>query len=206
MNCFQDLSQLLIDDIDNCCFITSLLFHGRITNFFHWKLMNYPSVTQTSLASNPQSLYSTVFHYHQISIELPNHLVKAYVTLYYNDIAISQWGMKSMYSGISFLVSLTIATSEIWRNADFSDFSATFSLMRVGRTNRGKISEMQNVEYSECLVACAYHLNCRSVNYNQEKKKCELVDKNVNINRISANKGWLAIGTDIDVDQVKYLL
>lgn len=111
-----------------------------------------------------------------------------------------------MYSGISFLVSLTIATSEIWRNADFSDFSATFSLMRVGRTNRGKISEMQNVEYSECWVACAYHLNCRSINYNQEKKKCELVDKNVNINRISANKGWLAIGTDIDVDQVKYLL
>ena len=114
-----------------------------------------------------------------------------------------------MYSGISFLVSLTIATSEIWRNADFSDFSATFSLIRVGRTNRGKISERHNVEYSECLVACAYHLNCRSVNYNQEEKKCELVDKHINVSRISTNRissGWVAVGTEIDVDQVKYFL
>ena len=111
-----------------------------------------------------------------------------------------------MYSGNLFLVSLTIVTSEIWRNADFSDFSATFSLMRVGRTNRGKVSEKHNVEYSECLVACAYHLNCKSINYNKEKRKCELVDKNINMNRISANKGWVAVGTDIDVDQVEYLL
>ena len=111
-----------------------------------------------------------------------------------------------MYSGILFLISLTIVTSEIWRNADFSDFSATFSLMRVGRTNRGKVSEKHNVEYSECLVACAYHLNCKSINYNKEKRKCELVDKNINMNRISANKGWVAVGADIDVDQVEYLL
>ena len=111
-----------------------------------------------------------------------------------------------MYSGNLFLVSLTIVTSEIWRNADFSDFSATFSLMRVGRTNRGKVSEKHNVEYSECLVACAYHLNCKLINYNKEKRKCELVDKNINMNRISANKGWVAVGTDIDVDQVEYLL
>ena len=78
--------------------------------------------------------------------------------------------------------------------------------MRVGRTNRGKLSEKHNVEYSECLVACAYHLNCKSINYNKEKRKCELVDKNINMNRISANKGWVAVGTDIDVDQVEYLL
>ena len=59
-----------------------------------------------------------------------------------------------MYSETFFFsVSLIIAISEILLLL----FFCNFFFIKVGWTNRERISEKLSVEYLECLVACAHH-------------------------------------------------
>ena len=96
----------------------------------------------------------------------------------------------SMNTGITF------SSTEIIRNQDLSEFSAEFSVVIISRATGTKLLARQNTEYPECLLACVYHLKCKSVNYNQNIKMCELMDTNITKNTIFTQKDWVAIGTD----------
>lgn len=100
-----------------------------------------------------------------------------------------------MSVGIYFLTLLTFSSAEIIRNHDLSEFSAEFSVVMIGRGRGTVLLTRQNVEYPECLLACVYHLNCKSVNYNQNMKLCELLETNVNENVTSTHEDWVSIGT-----------
>lgn len=94
-----------------------------------------------------------------------------------------------------FLTLSTFSSAEIFRNHDLSEFSAEFSVVITGRARGTVLLTRQNTEYPECLLTCVYHLNCKSVNYNQNMKICELLDTNVNENVTSTYEDWVSIGT-----------
>ena len=100
-----------------------------------------------------------------------------------------------MNVGTFFLTLLTFSSAEIIRNHDLSEFSAEFSVVMIGRTGGTVLLTRQNTEYPECLLACVYHLNCKSVNYNQNMKICELLDTNANENVTSTHEDWVSIRT-----------
>ena len=94
-----------------------------------------------------------------------------------------------------FLSLLTFSSAEIIRNHDLSEFSAEFSIVLTGCATGTILLTKWSIEDPECLLACVYHLKCKSVNYNQRMKIWELLDTNVNKNNISPQEDWVAIGT-----------
>ena len=96
---------------------------------------------------------------------------------------------------VFFLTLLTFSSTEIIRNHDLTEFSAEFSVVITGRAEGTVLLTRWSIEHPECLLACVHHLKCKSVNYNQKSKMCELLDANVNESVISPQKDWVAIST-----------
>lgn len=100
-----------------------------------------------------------------------------------------------MNVGSFFLTLLTFSSAEIIRNHDLSEFSADFSIVITGRTTGIILLTKSNISDLECLLDCVFHLKCKSVNYNQNSKTCELLATNITENNISADEDWVSIGT-----------
>ena len=90
---------------------------------------------------------------------------------------------------------LTFSSTEIIRNHELSEFSAEFSVVITGRATGTILFTKGSIEHPECLLACVYHLKCKSVNYNQKIKMRELLDTNANEKVISPQEDWVAIST-----------
>ena len=100
-----------------------------------------------------------------------------------------------MNVGNFFLSLLTFSSAEIIRNHDLTEFPAEFLVVITGRAAGTILLTRWSIENPECLLAGVYHLKCKSVNYNQSFKMCELLDTNVHENVISPQKDWVAIST-----------
>ena len=109
----------------------------------------------------------------------------------------------AMYTGISFLVFITLTKCEIMRNYDMYGFSANFCTVIDGRVQEGKLWSKQDIEYRECLVACINHLRCKSVNYNRGNKHCELLNRKINGSVTSTQKGWASVGISLEKEKVR---
>ena len=99
---------------------------------------------------------------------------------------------RTFFLALSFL---SFSSTEIIRNHDLSEISAEFSVVITGRATGLILFTRWDIEHPECLLACVHHLKCKSVNYNQKIKICELLDTNVNENIISPQEDWVAIST-----------
>ena len=106
-----------------------------------------------------------------------------------------------MNVGRFFLTLLTFSSAEIIRNHDLSEFSVEFSIVITGRATGIILLAKSNISVLECLLDCVFHLKCKSVNYNQNNKTCELLATNITENDISTDEGWVSIGTP-DSEQV----
>ena len=106
-----------------------------------------------------------------------------------------------MNVGRFFLILLTFSSAEIIRNHDLSEFSAEFSIVKTGRATGIILLAKSNISDLECLLDCVFHLKCKSVNYNQNNKTCELLATNITENEISTDEDWVSIGTP-DSEQV----
>ena len=100
-----------------------------------------------------------------------------------------------MNVGRFFLTLLTFSSAEIIRNHDLSEFSADFSIVITGRATGIILLTKSNISDLECLLDCVFHLKCKSVNYNQISKTCELLATNITEKNISADEDWVSIGT-----------
>ena len=100
-----------------------------------------------------------------------------------------------MNVGRFFLTLLTFSSAEIIRNHDLSEFSAEFSIIISGRATGTILLTKTSIDDLACLLDCVYHLKCKSVNYNQKNKMCELLATNIAGNNISPGEDWVSIGT-----------
>ena len=71
----------------------------------------------------------------------------------------------------SFVSFADIVRDELW-------YDAEFSVVNVGRNMDEVIMHVNDVDFAECTLYCVQHLKCKSVNYNEEEKNCELCDSN----------------------------
>ena len=114
----------------------------------------------------------------------------------------NSFSFKSMNVRNFFLTLLTFSSAEIIRNHGLTEFSAEFLVVITGRATGTILLTRWSIGHPECLLACVFHLKCKSVNYNQKIKMCELLDTNVHENVISPQKDWVAISTS-ESDKVR---
>ena len=55
-------------------------------------------------------------------------------------------------------------------------YEADFSIVNNGRHFDEVIMGVNNLSLKECQLECVKHLKCKSVNYNENERKCELCD------------------------------
>lgn len=96
---------------------------------------------------------------------------------------------------------LSFSSTEIIRNHDLSEVWAEFLVVITGHATGLILFTRWDIEHPECLLACVHHLKCKSVNYNQKIKICELLDTNVNENIISPQEDWVAISTTFSSEE-----
>lgn len=113
---------------------------------------------------------------------------------------------KNMFLKIFFSLLVTQNPCEVLRNADLSEFSGKFSVVKTGQFQGKLLLKTNKIDYVSCLLQCVYHLKCKSVNYNHSAKICELFETNLNGKTIRREEGWTVFGTKINSDQVRNLL
>ena len=64
-----------------------------------------------------------------------------------------------------------IVRDELW-------FDADFSVVNDGRNINEVIMYVNDVDFRRCTMYCVQHLKCKSVNYNEQQRMCELCDSN----------------------------
>ena len=96
-----------------------------------------------------------------------------------------------------------IVSTIILRNDDNSELTAMFANKQAGRL-RDTLVQINNLKFHQCLFSCMTHLKCKSVNYNEKRKICELAGGESGEENISQEEGWLGFGTVTDSEVVSY--
>ena len=103
------------------------------------------------------------------------------------------------------LTSLILPTNgQLYKSNATAQYTFTDTRVDV-RFNTKVLVSFKESEVSECLIKCVNHENCKAVNINVQKEKCELLGKQIienHGNDIENVEGWFYYGVEKVCDKL----
>ena len=96
------------------------------------------------------------------------------------------------------VISISSSESNI-EKTDIAEYTTTsgFSVVSEGRLFDDILMHVEDIGLQECMSKCAQHEMCRTVNYHEGRRICELVDNHFAdvSDSVFKGDGWLNYGT-----------
>ena len=96
---------------------------------------------------------------------------------------------------LNVLLASYIVYADVIREDGYHNYEGQFTVKHKGRMLRVLMS-FRSVEMEECALHCVRHLRCKTFNYHNERKDCELTDEDFDeMNADTISSGWYNHGT-----------